>query len=159
MILKSSKISVFFDGKRVKLEGSNLLKNKLCGLCGDNNNNKIADVPSPRKCLLSKPKLELASYRVSLPSKPCSPLPSHLKEELERESERCIKFSSKPTSGISSYISILSESHSGECRKHHHEIVDKHSRNELCFSRIPILECGPSCHPVDMREKRVSFTW
>merc|ERR1712061_48016 len=67
MILKSSKISVFFDGKRVKLEGSNLLKNKLCGLCGDNNNKKIGDVPSPRKCLLSKPKLELASYRVSLP--------------------------------------------------------------------------------------------
>merc|ERR1712088_493472 len=75
------KVSVLFDGKRVKLEGSNLLKNKLCGLCGDNNNNKIADVPSPRKCLLSKPKLELASYRVSLPSKPCSPLPSHLREE------------------------------------------------------------------------------
>merc|ERR1712088_397598 len=158
VILKSAKVSVLFDGKRVKLEGSNLLKNKLCGLCGDNNNNKIADVPSPGKCLMSKPKLEVASYRVSLPSKPCSPLPSHLKEELERESERCIKFSSKPTSGISSYISILSESHSGECRKHHHEIVDKHSRNELCFSRIPILECGPSCHPVDMREKRVSFT-
>merc|ERR1712038_1229946 len=48
VILKSSKISVFFDGKRVKLEGSNLLKNKLCGLCGDNNNKKIGDVPSPR---------------------------------------------------------------------------------------------------------------
>merc|ERR1712158_354165 len=147
------------DGKRVKLEGSNLLKNKLCGLCGDNNNNKIADVPSPRKCLLSKPKLELASYRVSLPSKPCSPLPSHLKEELERESERCMKFSSKPTSGMSSSISILSESLSGsESMKHYHEIVDKHSRNELCFSRIPILECGPSSHPVGVREKRVSFT-
>merc|ERR1712165_638586 len=158
MILKSSKISVFFDGKRVKLEGSNLLKNKLCGLCGDNNNKKIGDVPSPRQCLLSKPKLEVASYRVSLPSKQCSPLPGHLRAELERETERCIRFSHKPTSGMSSSISILSESHSGECRKHHHEIVDKHSRNELCFSRIPILECGPSCHPVDMREKRVSFT-
>merc|ERR1712066_100796 len=68
VILKSSKISVLFDGKRVKLEGSNLLKNKLCGLCGDNNK-KIGDVPSPRQCLLSKPKLEVASYRVSLPSK------------------------------------------------------------------------------------------
>merc|ERR1719458_74883 len=117
VILKSAKVSVLFDGKRVKLEGSNLLKNKLCGLCGDNNNNKIADVPSPGKCLMSKPKPELASYRVSLPSKPCSPLPSHLKEELERESERCIKFSSKP-----------------------------------------ILECGSSCHPAGVREKRVSFT-
>ena len=159
MILKSAKVSVLFDGKRVKLEGSNLLKNKLCGLCGDNNNNKIADVPSPGKCLMSKPKLELASYRVSLPSKPCSPLPSHLREELERESERCIKFSSKPTSGMSSYKSIVSESLSGECMKHHHEIVDKYSRNELCFSRIPILECGSSCHPAGVREKRVSFTW
>merc|ERR1719510_1431397 len=113
VILKSSKISVFFDGKRVKLEGSNLLKNKLCGLCGDNNNNKIADVPSPRKCLLSKPKLEVASYRVSLPSKRCSPLPGQVRAGLERETERCTKFSNKPTGGISSSISILSESLSG----------------------------------------------
>merc|ERR1712061_411041 len=56
VILKSSKVNVLFDGKRVKVEGSNLLKNKLCGFCGDNNNKKIADVPSPRQCLLSKPK-------------------------------------------------------------------------------------------------------
>ena len=162
VILKSSKIGVLFDGKRVKLEGSNLLKNKLCGLCGDNNNNKLADVPSPRKCLLSTPELELASYRVSLPSKTCSPLPSHLKEELERESERCVKFFGKPTGGMSSSISILSGSGSlsdSECMKHYHEVIDKHSRNEYCFSRIPLLECGSECHSVGMREKRVSFTW
>merc|ERR1711934_316970 len=159
VILKSSKIGVLFDGKRMKLEGSNLLKNKLCGLCGDNNNNKLADVPSPRKCLLSTPELELASYRVSLPSKTCSPLPSHLKQELERESERCVKFFGKSTGGMSSSISILSESLSGsECMKHYHEVIDKHSRNEYCFSRIPLLECGSKCHSVGMREKRVSFT-
>merc|ERR1711983_147011 len=159
MILKSSKISVFFDGKRVKLEGSNLLKNKLCGLCGDNNNKKIGDVPSPRQCLLSKPKLEVASYRVSLPSKQCSPLPGHLRAELVRETERCIKFSYKPTSGISSaYRQSESLYSPGECMKFHHEIVDKYTRNELCFSTIPILECGSSCHPVGVREKRVSFT-
>merc|ERR1712088_903451 len=115
VILKSSKIGVLFDGKRVKLEGSNLLKNKLCGLCGDNNNNKLADVPSP------------------------------LKEELKRESERCVKFFGKPTGGMSSSISILSGSGSlsgSECMKHCHEVIDKHSRNEYCFSRIPLLECG-----------------
>merc|ERR1719451_201580 len=159
MILKSSKISVFFDGKRVKLEGSNLLKNKLCGLCGDNNNKKIGDVPSPRQCLLSKPKLEVASYRVSLPSKQCSPLPGHLRAELERETARCIGFSHKPTGGISSaYRQSESLYSSGECTKMHHEIVDKYTRNELCFSMIPILECGSSCHPSGVREKRVSFT-
>merc|ERR1719232_359384 len=161
VILKSSKIEVLFDGKRVKLEGSNLLKNKLCGLCGDNNNNKLADVPSPRKCLLSTPELELASYRVSLPSKTCSPLPNHLKEQLERESERRVKFFGKPTGGMSSSIAILSGSESlsgSECRKHHHDVIDKHTRNEYCFSRIPLLECGSACHSVGMREKRVSYT-
>merc|ERR1712038_756899 len=148
MILKSSKISVFFDGKRVKLEGSNLLKNKLCGLCGDNNNKKIGDVPSPRQCLLSKPKLEVASYRVSLPSKQCSPLPGHLRAELERETARCIRFSHKPTGGISSaYRQSESLYSSGECTKMHHEIVDKYAKNELCFSIVPIVECGSSCHP------------
>merc|ERR1712156_641140 len=142
VILKSSKIGVLFDGKRIKLEGSNLLKNKLCGLCGDNNNNKLADVPSPRKCLLSTPELELASYRVSLPSKTCSPLPSHLKEELERESERCVRFYGHPTGGMSYSLSILSGSESlssGECMKHYHAVIDKHSRDEYCFSRIPLL--------------------
>merc|ERR1711902_5849 len=147
--------------KRIKLEGSNLLKNKLCGLCGDNNNNKLADVPSPKKCLLSTPELELASYRVSLPSKTCSPLPNHLREELVRESERCVKFFGKPTGGMSSSISILSGSETlsgSECMKHYHDVIDKHSRNEYCFSRIPLLECGSECHSVGMREKRVSYT-
>jgi len=160
VILKSSKISVLFDGKRIKLEGSNLMKNKLCGLCGDNNNNKLGDVPSPRKCLLSSPKLELASYRVSLPSKSCSPLPSQVKEELERENERCVKIFGKPTGGMSSYIPTISGSESlsgSECMKHYHEVIDKHSRNEYCFSRIPLVECGDICHPAGMREKRVSF--
>merc|ERR1712186_58043 len=160
VILSSSKVSVLFDGKRVKVLGSYLLKNKLCGLCGDNNNKKIADVPSPRQCLLSKPKLEVASYRVSLPSKPCSPLPGHVRAELERETERCTKFSNKPTSGIST-LSIRSESlygYGSECRRHHHEIVERHSGRELCFSIIPMLECGTSCHPVGQRVKRVGYT-
>jgi len=159
VILKSSKISVFFDGKRVKLEGSNLLKNKLCGLCGDNNNKKIGDVPSPRQCLLSKPKLEVASYRVSLPSKQCSPLPGHLRAELERETERCIKFSYKPTSGISSAYRQSESLYSPEgCMKRHTEIVDKYTKNQLCFSMVRIVECGSSCQPDGEHTIPVNFT-
>ena len=106
MILESSKINVLFDGKRIKVEGSNLLKNKLCGLCGDSNNKMIGDVPSPRQCLLSSPKLEVASYRVSLPSKQCSPLPGSIKAELEKESEMCVKLSNHRTTGRYSSSSI-----------------------------------------------------
>ena len=106
MILKSSKINVLFDGKSVKLEGSNLLKNKLCGLCGDSNNKMVGDVPSPRQCLLSSPKLEVASYRVSLPSKQCSPLPVSIKSELERETDMCVKPFNHDTTGRYSSSSI-----------------------------------------------------
>jgi len=160
VILKSSKINVLFDGKRVKMEGSNLLKNKLCGLCGDSNNKKVGDVPSPRQCLLSSPKLEMASYRVSLPSKQCRPLPSHLRAELERETERCVKLSGMPTGGPSSSMSISSGSLSGAggCMKHHHEMTYVKDSDELCFSQIPLLSCESSCHAVGMRDKRIRFT-
>merc|ERR1712045_294592 len=113
VILESSKINVLFDGKRIKVEGSNLLKNKLCGLCGDSNNKMVGDVPSPRQCLLSSPKLEVASYRVSLPSKQCSPLPGNLMAELKKETEMCIKLSNLPNGGISSFSSVGYESLSG----------------------------------------------
>ena len=162
VILKSSKINVLFDGKRVKMEGSNLLKNKLCGPCGDSNNKKVGDVPSPRHCLLSSPKLEVASYRVSLPSKQCSPLPNNLRAELERENERCIKLSSISTGGHSFSSSIRSESpvgNLGGCMKHHHEMVEVRDENKLCFSKIPLLECKTRCHSVGVREKRIGFTW
>merc|ERR1719486_246164 len=113
VILESSKINVLFDGKRVKMEGSNLLKNKLCGLCGDSNNKMVGDVPSPRQCLLSSPKLEVASYRVSLPSKQCSPLSGNLMAELKKETEMCAKLSNHRTMGRYSSSSITSGSISG----------------------------------------------
>ena len=164
VILKSSKIGVLFDGKRVKLEGSNLLKNKLCGLCGDSNNKMVGDVPSPRQCLLSSPKLEVASYRVSLPSKQCSPLPGNLMAELKKETEMCVKLSNLPNGGISSSSSVGYESLSGMggsgCMKHRHEMHELVSeKNMLCFSQIPLLTCKPQCHSVGMREKRIGFTW
>ena len=159
----SSKINVLFDGKKIKLEGSHLLKNKLCGLCGDNNNKKTDDLLSPRKCILSRPELFVASYRVgSLPSKQCSPLPESIRSEVEREesSERCVRPGSRRTTTrvTESYLhSYYGPSyHSSECTRMHHEVVEK--LHEYCFSRIPILECGYTCHPVGVREKTVSFT-
>merc|ERR1712048_648517 len=163
VILESSKINVLFDGKRIKVEGSNLLKNKLCGLCGDSNNKMVGDVPSPRQCLLSSPKLEVASYRVSLPSKQCSPLPGNLMAELKKETEMCIKLSNLPNGGISSFSSVGYESLSGMggsgCMEHRHEMHELVSENNnLCFSKIPLLTSKRRCHSVGMREKRIGFT-
>merc|ERR1712117_338005 len=138
-------------------------KNKLCGLCGDSNNKMVGDVPSPRHCLLSSPKLEVASYRVSLPSKQCSPLPGNLMAELKKETDMCIKLSNLPNGGISSFSSVGYESLSGMggsgCMEHRHEMHELMSENnKLCFSKIPLLTCKRQCHSVGMREKRIGFT-
>jgi len=162
VILKSSKINVLFDGKSVKLEGSILLKNKLCGLCGDSNNKMVGDVPSPRQCLLSSPKLEVASYRVSLPSKQCSPLPGSIKAELEKETEMCVKVSNHRTMGRYSSSSITSGSTSGseDCMRHRHMMQEdiRDGREVMCFSKRPTLECGSKCHGINIRVKVVEFT-
>jgi hypothetical protein len=162
VVLKSSKISVYFDGKLIKLEGSMLLKNKLVGLCGDNNGQKVADITSPSECMLSKPELIVASWRVgSLPSKQCQPLPEQIKSRLEKETQMCVKIAHQHTRVSEAYHrhQYRESGVSGsECANQHHEIVDKYAQNEYCFSRIPILECGYNCHPVGVREKTVSFT-
>ena len=121
----------------------------------------VAVVTAAGMLKLYKPKLEVASYRVSLPSKPCSPLPSHLRAELERETERCVKFSTKRTTGISSGF-VGSESLNGYGSQglyYHHELVEQPSRGKTCFSRLPVIACGGSCHRVGVKEKHVSYTW
>jgi hypothetical protein len=153
VIFKSPKINVMFDGKKVKVEGSLLLKNKLCGLCGDNNNQKVGDMKSPRECLMSEAKLLVASYRVSSGSpSSCRPLPSTVERELRRESEICLKPVHKSTKVLRSFLS-----HSGECTQSRHEMSERGSR-VLCFSKRPIVECSAACKPEGARVKSISFT-
>ena len=40
--------------------------------------------------------------------------------------------------------------------EHRHELVDV--VDKFCFSKIPLLECGPACPSVGRRDKRISFT-
>ncbi len=61
--LNSKWIKVIFDGYKTQLETSSLIKDKLCGLCGDCNGQKLADLRGPKKCVYSKPELLSASYR------------------------------------------------------------------------------------------------
>jgi hypothetical protein len=55
-------IQVATDGKRVIVYGSNELRNRTCGICGDFNNEKVADMRSPKDFPLSSGSLLVASY-------------------------------------------------------------------------------------------------
>ena len=51
----------------------------------------------------------------------------------------------------------------GQCSKHRYEIEENFDRKkeeeDLCFSRIPIMECGPACHYFGLKFEHVGFTW
>lgn len=154
VIVNTPMVTVLFDGKDIILKGSMLYKNKLCGLCGDNNNQKIADLTSPNMCLLSKPEVMVASYRVPLGSQSCKPLPQDIAELLEKETQsQCVKASHRSTKVVSAYKSSVG---SGECTHHAHELIEK--SHELCFSKIPLVGCGPLCRPGGTADKRVAYT-
>jgi hypothetical protein len=140
-----------FNGERLDLESSLLLKSKLCGICGDYNNQKIADVAGPKKCVYSTPELKIASYRVNSPQ--CSALEGSIKERLETETQQCAKYKEIPTEVFKSFMALV-----GKCSRHEHMILER--VNEICFSRVPVTQCGAQCSPKPRQlvSKKISFT-
>jgi len=146
-------LNIRFDGSKIEVEGPLGLKNKLCGLCGDNNNQVVAELRGPSQCVYSKSNILAASYRVSIPSQSCRPLDRQVEDQLKQENENCSKYTEIPTKMIESF-----KSEAGPCTMHRHEILER--SKELCFSRYPVAECGLLCQPKDQHtvDKRVSIT-
>jgi len=144
-------LSFKFDGERISIESTQFLKNKLCGICGDLNLQTLADIRGPRKCVYSKPELTIASYRIPEPH--CSPLVTPVKELLETETRKCALYKEYPTEVLKSFMSMV-----GKCTRVQHMVIER--AEEICFSRFPLIQCGPQCHPKPSKliSKKISFT-
>jgi hypothetical protein len=95
---KSDYFTLVFNGIHMEISPIVSSKSKLCGLCGNYNSDKADDMMSPRMCLLSKPKLFVASWAIPKNGM-SSAIPEHIKEELKKETEeKCVKV--YPASGI-----------------------------------------------------------
>lgn len=66
-------LKVITDGYIVKVQASNTLRGRLCGLCGDFNGEKLADMKGPAGCVFNNPIAFGRSY--ALPSEGCQQLP------------------------------------------------------------------------------------
>jgi len=141
------------DGKVIQVLPSPLLKNRLCGLCGDFNNQIQADIAGPSKCVYSKPELEVASYMVESSVCPLRQSHSPILDELEAENQQCAKVHVQPTKVAKAY-----KISTGKCTMLRHLTVRR--AGELCISKVPVTQCGPSCKSErsSMVQKSVPFT-
>merc|ERR1712240_861700 len=133
------------NGKQLQIIPSPLLKNKVAGLCGSfqktlsSTGSHGATSTGSLSCVYSKPELEVASWTVpKVGSGSVSgsiSIPAPLMSELKKESQQCAKFT------LLRHLSIQ-------------------RGVKMCFSKVPITQCGPSCKSQDskMTEKTVEFT-
>merc|ERR1712126_644971 len=83
------------QGKTVIVEEKSSAGGSHCGLCGDYNQDKRADLKSPQGCVFKSRTLFGKSYRSK--SDECRPLSQRTQEQIREEEERCIKFNIKKT--------------------------------------------------------------
>merc|ERR1712240_48790 len=71
------------------------LRNLACGLCGDLNDEKAADVVSAHQCVMSSPRLAAYSYMVA--DSQCAAIPAQDKAVFQEESQQCVRKVVLPT--------------------------------------------------------------
>merc|ERR1719431_2521743 len=95
VIISSSSSRITHFGKTVQIEMLGSADGSHCGLCGDYNNDRRADLKSPKKCIFKSSKLFGKSYRSK--SSQCSPLPQETVERIRSEEQKCDQYETKRT--------------------------------------------------------------
>merc|ERR1711874_140977 len=65
------------------------LRNLACGLCGDLNDEKTADVRSAQQCVMSHPRL--AAYSFMVEDRKCAGIPTADRALFNKEAAQCVK--------------------------------------------------------------------
>lgn len=125
-------MTVFYDGKRLQIQAPARLFSRACGLCGDMNGENTAEVQSPRKCVLSKPRFNAYTYMINK-----SGIPSEDRSQFEREEQQCVQKRYIATPVEQLLHNIYSKTQT-QARKH---IVIK-QLTKTCISKTMVNVCS-----------------
>lgn len=96
-------LHVITDGKSIEIIAPLLLKGRALGLCGDLNGEQVADLPSPKHCIMT-PRLAAMSYMLNKDGKSsnasplaCDGIPQQNLQEYQGEDQECMKQRYIPT--------------------------------------------------------------
>merc|ERR1711931_265020 len=88
-------VMVLFCGEHAQIFGTPLFRGRSCGLCGDLNAETTADLKSPQRCLMSRPRFAAYSYMIQEPT--CQGIPSQDLAKYNKEKQICVRQEIIPT--------------------------------------------------------------
>jgi len=88
-------VMVLFCGEHAQIFGTPLFRGRSCGLCGDLNAETTADLKSPQRCLMSRPRFAAYSYMIQEPT--CQGIPSQDLAKYNKEKQTCVRQEIIPT--------------------------------------------------------------
>merc|ERR1712126_785512 len=138
------------QGKIVIVEEKSSADGSHCGLCGDYNQDKRADLKSPQGCVFKSRTLFGKSHRSK--SDECRSLSQRTQEQIREEEERCIKFNIKKTD-IKKVFENEEHRNSKTIKRHSYI----YQEDKICISQEPVIQCSHDSIPEEMRQKTVSY--
>jgi hypothetical protein len=151
---------VLTDGKRIEVSGSYMLRSRACGLCGDLNGENTADLKTPRKCMMSRPRYAAYSYMME---ESCQGIPSQDKSKYQEEKSECIKEEVIPTP-LQRLAKIVLNQHANQPMISQHLVQKQNKSGQVCISVQKIDVCSKinkfetvEPQPMDVQRKRVQY--
>merc|ERR1719234_2825642 len=139
-------ISVYADKESIEVNTyQHLFRNKACGLCGDLNDEKTADIKSAGECIMSSPKLSAYSYMIE---DQCEGIPSEYEQQYLEETQKCLRKTTVPTE-----VSKIFNHKLSFYRKH----LSEERNNKICISKEKVNICRSSLTPDEVVINKVYF--
>merc|ERR1712234_77675 len=146
-------VEIVADGERLEVRSYPILfRDRVTGLCGDLNGEWMADLKTPKQCILPVPKLTAMTFMLE---EQCSGMPQQEKSELRKFEGKCIKKEEIPTrvtKVFESHVVLKMKSSQTELR---HTLVEMGEK--ICFSKELIRECSKT-YPKEIISKKIPFT-
>ena len=140
-------IAVYCEQGRIQVQSyQHMLRNRACGLCGDLNDEKTADVKSAGGCIMSSNKL--ASYSYMLEGSSCQArIPSQEQQKYNQETQQCLK---KET--VKTPVTKIYEEKQTVSQKH----LSEEHENKICISKERVNVCQSNSSPQEITQKKVT---
>jgi len=128
------------------------LRNLACGLCGDLNDEKTADVRSAQQCVMSHPRL--AAYSFMVEDRKCAGIPTADRALFNKEATQCVK---KEVVPAKVYDIFLNMHHANKMRQATLRHVVQQQGQKICISKRQVKVCGADALPKEIVPREMPF--